>query len=91
MVRSPSGRNPLNDFPPPNASRCEPVNVGVYGGFEATLHDFYTVLSGTCRRTAWCLSVRLGMISERLHDHQLHQRSGSVRKNALAASSAALR
>jgi hypothetical protein len=61
------------------------------GAFESTLHNFYTVLSGTCRRTSWYLSLRLGMISQFEESREHHQRSGSGRKNAFAASSAALR
>src|SRR5215218_8001418 len=35
-----SSRNRFNDFPPRNASRCEPVNVGVYRWFRGDLTQF---------------------------------------------------
>ena len=58
--RNTSSRNRFNDFPPQNTSRCEPVNVGVCRVFEATLHSFYTVLSGTSElRTSRCALVRV--------------------------------
>src|SRR3954452_9106152 len=53
-------RNRFNDFPPKNASQCEPVNVGVYRWFRGDLTQFlhssefhlcaYSVKRvGTCR------------------------------------------
>ena len=41
----------INDFPPQNASRCEPVNVGICPQFQGDLRSFYAVLSGTSART----------------------------------------
>ena len=38
--RRTSSRNRFNDFPPQNASRCEPVNVTVYGCFRGDLTQF---------------------------------------------------
>ena len=38
--RNTSSRNRFNDFPPQNASRCEPVNVGVRRRFRADLTQF---------------------------------------------------
>ena len=57
-----SSRNRFNDFPPQNASRCEPVNVGVYGCFrgdltqvlhssERHLFAYAVMLVGTCRES----------------------------------------
>ena len=51
----------IHDFPPQNASRCEPVNVGVYGCFRGDLTQFlhsserhlfaYAVMSWYASRT----------------------------------------
>src|SRR3954453_22676887 len=38
--RNTSSRNRVNDFPPHDASRCEPVNVGVYRSFRGDLTQF---------------------------------------------------
>ena len=35
-----SSRNRFNDFPPQNASRCEPVNTGIYPWFWGDLTQF---------------------------------------------------
>jgi hypothetical protein len=56
--RNISSRNRFNDFPPQNASQCEPVNVAVCQSFGATLHSFYTVLTGTSGvlpDSRWCV------------------------------------
>jgi hypothetical protein len=43
-----SSRNRFNDFPPQNASWCEPVTSVFVVGFEAILHSFYTVSVVSC-------------------------------------------
>ena len=62
--RNISSRNRFNDFPPQNASRCEPVNVGICQSFRGHLTQFLhnferhfcaycVVCLGVCRESDW--------------------------------------
>ena len=48
-----SSRNRFNDFPPQNASRCEPVNVGICRRFRGDLTQFLH----SSERHFWAYSV----------------------------------
>src|SRR4051812_4145482 len=56
--RNTSSRNRVNDFPPHHASRCEPVNVGVYRWFRGDLTQFLHSSERHLLATPGCLSVR---------------------------------
>src|SRR3954471_11701130 len=57
--RNTSSRNRVNDFPPHNPSRCEPVNVGVYRWFRGDLTQFLHSSPIHLHRTSRCSYVRI--------------------------------
>jgi hypothetical protein len=48
-----SSRNGFNDFPPQNASRCEPVNVAVCRRFRGDLTQFLHSSADQLQQRTW--------------------------------------
>ena len=52
--RNTSSRNRFSDFPPQNASRCEPVNVAVFQRFRGDLTQFLHSFACSVMRVRTC-------------------------------------